>query len=632
MVSVPCPTCGEQPDQREVDPDRQTRQRVAGVALQELAAEPPGGSALDLSPTEVWGRLSELLEGFMRSLFDGLAGAAAAPALIEALRNLRRLRADVAATPRLRPWVQAWKAVDDVLKRLAEVAEAFLTSVSAETPIEAQAAARRAQDLLDAAAEPASSIGDRLERLARISNAETPEEALVIQAEAAVDESGATSLLELEDRGRDFYRRITGEAESPQGLGVGLALLVAGSSGQFDDDRFWEVAGRGYEVLIRDMDRLRAVVESPSWIPDLNEAAVRHLDAGIGQDAAFRAARNLRQEVRTLMDVGHSLVEISGKRLVATLLCIRPGKEADYEKTRNQDAGALLNRAAQDKQLATLLEGIDRVLRIARAHEDFHVDGDEVVLKSRGAELERLSAHELVDRILAGNESMTALELGLVCALAKAGVSLEQLDSFSQMGLEPLAPARFLLASSGWKGFGLDMEGVTLRVSGTAHLDPRTMHQVAPLVAYLPDAVERLELIAEGEGWQRLVGPVEPFRRAQATDDVLEKLCYFVEGFRNWEADERPLVDEAYVRKWIAILAARAIEEATGNLRSAMRTVRTLRALAQRVGDGELEVVLEGAMEGIRARTMGLPAGSHVPTRMEVLASYLKLRGKSLLE
>ena len=620
------------PDEREVDPDRQRRQRLARRALEQLSQEPAPGRALGPTPVDVWGRLGTFLDGFLTAVFEGLADPTADAALAANIGDLCSLRADVASTPRLRPWVETWQAVDEVLSRLNRVAVGFLTAVGAEAPLEAQRAARGAQAELDAAAEPASSLADRLDQLARLASATTPEEALVLQAEVAFDASDASTLLELDWRGAEIFERITGEHQPPAGLGLALSLLTAGSSGQFDDARLQEVASRAYAVLTRDIARLSAILASPSWTSDFNDAAIRHVDASIAQDAALRTARNQRQEIRPLIDIGHSLVETSGKRIVATLLCTRPGKRADYEAVRDQDAGALLQRAGQDPELRGLIEGIDRAVRIARAHETFTVEDDQVVLRAEGGHDERLSTHELLDRILAGVESLSGLVMAVICAATKAGVPLEQFDSLSKLGFDPLASIEVLLAWSGWTDVTLEREDGTLLVSGSATLSPRTLHQVAALASCLPDNVEALELRAKGRGWKRLRGPIEPLRRAQAADDELTKQTFYVEGYRRWEADGRPLVDVNYFRKWTAILAAQAVEAAkSGDLRTGTRTIRALRSLAGRLGDDELERVLTAAIDGMRSRAMELPPSEATAELMPVLGSYLQLRGSSLL-
>jgi hypothetical protein len=50
--------------------------------------------------------------------------------------------AEVASTPRLRPWIDLGAAVDEVLANLKSVVRHYLLGSGAETPLEAQREAR----------------------------------------------------------------------------------------------------------------------------------------------------------------------------------------------------------------------------------------------------------------------------------------------------------------------------------------------------------------------------------------------------------------------------------------------------------------------------------------------------------
>jgi hypothetical protein len=115
IVGVPCPTCGASPDEREVDPDRQHRQRVAGRALMAFATAQLRGKPLHVDPSGIWDRISALLERFLAAVFAGLADPSLEDRLMEAISDLKRLQADLGVTPRLRPWIETWQAVEDVL-------------------------------------------------------------------------------------------------------------------------------------------------------------------------------------------------------------------------------------------------------------------------------------------------------------------------------------------------------------------------------------------------------------------------------------------------------------------------------------------------------------------------------------
>jgi hypothetical protein len=69
IVGVACPTCGEDPDPREVDPDRQARRRLARFALEALDADLPSVEAEHLRMTPaVWPRTQAAFEDLLTSL------------------------------------------------------------------------------------------------------------------------------------------------------------------------------------------------------------------------------------------------------------------------------------------------------------------------------------------------------------------------------------------------------------------------------------------------------------------------------------------------------------------------------------------------------------------------------------
>lgn len=120
VVGIPCPTCGFLADEREVDPDRQ---RVSSQALEALNAAGPPGVPLRPEPEGIWDRLGDLLETFLASLLEEIARPGDGAKLTAAIMALRQIEADVEATPRLRPWVETWRSIAEVLARLHRVAK-----------------------------------------------------------------------------------------------------------------------------------------------------------------------------------------------------------------------------------------------------------------------------------------------------------------------------------------------------------------------------------------------------------------------------------------------------------------------------------------------------------------------------
>jgi hypothetical protein len=104
IVGVTCPTCGENPDPREADPDRPGRRRLARSALEALDADLPPVDAEQPSLTPaVWTRVQAVFEDLLKSLMEAIGDQAKAPGLMRGIGAFRQLEAEVASTPRLRP-------------------------------------------------------------------------------------------------------------------------------------------------------------------------------------------------------------------------------------------------------------------------------------------------------------------------------------------------------------------------------------------------------------------------------------------------------------------------------------------------------------------------------------------------
>lgn len=609
IVGVACPTCGLAPDEREVDPDRQRRVRLVGVALEILnGAAPEPSPDLSTLATEAWGRIAGVLDEVLAAIMGAIEDANQEQALMDALKAFRQLEADVAAAPRLRPWIDLWTTVEDVLSRLRGIVGHYLGAATADLPMEAQRESRIAQAELDAAVDLAAVLSERMATWARVEAAETMDEAIRRLAENSFARSEAHSLLEFDRAGHAVYERVTGEAASVRGFGVGLNLIAQQAQGRFDESRVWSVARETYSLLTADHAWVTTLVSDEVWRGDFKTALVKLWDAGRLQAAAAAAVRHDRQAVRVLLDVGQDLVESTGKRYIASMMAA--SKRLAYATYRDQSAGALLVQAGQIG-LGRLLVGLDRGMRIASAHDEFALEDDEVVLIDRGIESERLSIAVLVDRVLAGVETTLALGLGVLCAAIHGGIELEQvLPDLDTLGVAPNDALTWILSSSGWREVQIRSEADVLIASGVADEEAVTMPHVAALFPYVPQTCREVVVLAETtSGSREIRGPSEPFRAFQAATDELEKQARHVELLRSWTGDGIPLMDASQVRKVVSVLALQVL--ASGDAREAIRQLRMLLETGRRLGDAELTDSLAALIGGLRDSLAGLGAGAY---------------------
>ena len=621
-MAVRCPTCGQMPDEREVDPERQRRSNLARAG-REILDGPLPDPRVHGSPvtTEVWDRTLRVVDETLDYLMRALDDASQEPAGLEAIKSLRQLEADVSAAPGLRPWIDLRAAAEEVLHKLHRVVGHYLSAAAADVPLDAQREAQRAQAELDGAADPAVALAERVDAWARVETAETVEQAVSVLAETAFERSKARTLIEFDRIGRAVYERVSGETVSLQGYGVGLNIIAEQARGPYDEARIWSLARRAFELLTGDPEWLSGILETPQWREDLKSALEKLWDAGRLHAAAMLAVRHDRQAVRALLDFGQDLVESTGKRYVATL--IAASKHAVYAKYRNQSSGALLV-AATKMGLSDFVSGLDRAVRIASAHDSFILDEDEVILIDSEVEVERLTVPVLVDRVLEGVETTLALGLGILCAAIHGGVELtDLLPDMASLGVAREDILTWILSSAGWRQINVRLEGESLIASGSADVGAVTMSHVAALSPYFPDGCTEVVVTADtSEGQRELRGSAELLKRFQEATSEPEKLARCVELLRGWVLNDRPLIDAKQSRKYLSVSALQSM--ASGDLRAAIRHARMFLATAQRVHDEELAEALTALLGGLRDSLVGLESATFAAA-VELVTAWARM-------
>jgi hypothetical protein len=620
VAGISCPTCGEAPDEREVDPDRQARQKAAASALEELEhGRPVVPVAPGPEPLEFFDKLSELAESFLASLVEAARDPRHADRLIAAVKALLEAKAEAAAAPRLRPWIAVWRAIDEVLQRLGSVAVHYLLALAADAPLRAQREARLAQAELDAAGDPAAFLGNQVERWSEVERAQTFEQGLVVSAEHAFSRTGAGDLLAFDRAGDEVFKRVTGRTGCPTGLGFGLNVIAQQAEGPFDEARFWEVAGDTYALLAADQHWLADLAADESWVEDFNLAMVSAWDTAVLNEGMTAAVRHDRQAVRVLLDLPEGLVEGPGKVFAATLLAAAKGK--GYGTYRGQSAGALIEAARDQHGIADKLLGLDPAIRRASAHQEFGLEGDDVVLTNRGREVERLSREQLLDRAMAAVESVNAIGLGMVCAAVIGGFDPDRLLDVASESLPSEAAAALLLAGAGWRAPEVSIEDGRVSVVGQAELGPQSLPQAAALLPHLPKECRELELKATGpEGPRELRGPVDPLRRFAEATDALEKQVHLMEAHRLWRLEGDPLCTDDHVRKIVSVTAMQRLSQ--DQLRGGVRLLRVSMAAAQRMGLHDLEEAIRAVLAAIRANAGGMAAPGELEAALRPLVSW----------
>lgn len=602
---IPCPTCGLQPDEREVDPKRQQRQKLARHALQLLdPPDYPTAEPLALG-SDMWGSLSAILDNYSEAL-PRIATGEDDP-LREVIEQLLDLKASAACGNRYRPWLRLWAAFDSSLEGVEVVVRLHLAAIAANTPLEAQRISEQAQRTMDSAADALQVFNKETEREEAITSAVTPEEATAFLLAQTFESSGVADVMEFDAVGAERYRWVTSSENVPPGAGLVLLMSALQVAQLVDVDRLWRVGRETHTRLKRDVVRLEAAVSDPQWLKDLQEATLAVHDAGQAYGMALISAKHPRQAVRGLLDFAHTLVERPAKTHVALLLMGSLGKT--YSTLRARDAGQLLNTAAQHK-LSSLLSGVDGTLRVAKAHESFRVDGDSVELfNKRGEVVEELTIDALADRTLLGLESVIGIQIGVVCAAIEAGADLADiypLTLVEALGLDWTDIVRIVLSMSGWTDIELERdEGLRIRGRVVARVkEPFPMAMI--LAPHLPEDIEdlRLEWLDPADEIHVLEGPTGPMFEYMRTDGTLEKECGSLKVQSLLKMDGTPGVRRREVRKYCAMRVGQSL---SGPISEVMTTVRQLKNLALALDDQLLVEGLDAVVSMKRSEVLQLP-------------------------
>jgi hypothetical protein len=621
VVGMPCPTCDARPDPHEADPNLQRRQRLARDALATLDRQPasqPGSrpSTDQWSPEEGFAPLVEWLEQFLPTLNAAIQDPSAAPRLLELVTDLVDFRDQLHASRWLRPQLPLWRTAAALIEHLTQVARCHLTACAAPTPLQAQAAAEAGQQALDAAADEGRRVAERLERWQRISASDQVGDIVAALAVEAYRLAGTADLLVLEQDGARDFEEFLGAA-CPSGMGLLLRMMSLQAEVVLDEQRFRQIAHDAYAVLTRQPDQLRRLVQDQTLVDDIHDAVRRGYDAAVTVQAVLAAASDDRRAIRAVLALAHELLEGPGKRYVAALLAV--ASRRSYQDLRRRDAGALLQQASQQPSLVPLLDGLDIALRDAKAHEDYLIEGDELILTDHGVRrpnTQPIPGLVLLDQVLTALETLQALFFALAAAAAGISVTLVDALDWGHFDMADEDVVAMLLGLQSWTDVTVELHGDTLRAAATGQLGTQPLRPVAVLVPHLPGHITQLELTVHTSTGQRLLaGPTAPWRRYSTSADW-DKQLHFVECCRRWHLDEKPTFDQDQIRLWAA---RQALEQAAAGYPACVRRLRQLRDLAQRLQDEELANDLRELIAYARDGSMGLAdqaTGSGIVSRL----------------
>lgn len=590
-----CPECGSRPDPREVNTPVRRRDRVIGRAQQVARASEPTLDYLSLHGAMEHCRVS--LDGFMSAIdavLDGEFDESVASGLLgAALGDIASLRSAVTNSPRRRPFVPVWAALEETATRLAASANAWVQAFECGLPIDAQRRAEQAQSLLDEAAVGLVTAADELADLGVVLEANETGPVLGFLAQKASERAGGGPTGFAEEA-RALVHRLAVRDDLVDELAPGILIEDERARLLFDRERFWGVAAAARAAAGN--ERLGRLSHGQEWAAAYQRATEQLADAGEAAMAMAARAYNERQLVRSDLYLAKSLIEGPIKFVLGVLLAIEQRKTLS-QILRGADATSILNQTSNTNH-RFVSEAINEKLRHAEAHEDYFVLDGELQLGMAPAQ-HVVSRDELTDDVLAIVETAVALHLGLTVAmLARGGEAMAQaqLVPWSSEQSSWLAMSLFGAAPE-----SVEIVGQQLVILVSSPLSVETMKAVAGTVPYLASDMEGVEVHGPRGV---LAGPLDVLRRFQNQVDDDKKQADLMRIMSTWHYGDTPLLSVEAARLW----AARRALDAMSNLepRPGVSRMRSLIDFAKDLDDPELVAALRAATGAVRGRLTGL--------------------------
>ncbi|MFD6971576.1 hypothetical protein [Streptomyces sp. NPDC059949] len=563
------------------------------------------------------------LESWMPTFFAALGatskgdeGAAdltrSAAAAIAAEKSL------LATAPRRRPWLRIIQHAEQCVGHMERMTRSYLRAFMAETPLLAQRQALEAQQHLDSAAAELGVFSATLDLMTMLLAANRAEEQLVVLLGAAMHEHGAGDLTSLDSTAARTLGKVT--ASTPlAGYGLGLQFslhdVVVRLTG--DHDRFRRIVADSFRIFSQEPERLATLAKSPEFLPDIQAGLLDLFDASSAATHAIRTAPVSRQAGRALLDVVASLVEGPGQTTAIALLVAAGQKTRLYSKLRQDNATEILRSARTHRALAPLLDGFNLDLRTAQAHRMARVTDEGIGFETRSGE-GFADWIDLADEVLTGCEGAMGCLVGMLQALAHAGISFGDANGYRALGISPAGMAAAYFVLQGCDDVAIVEEHTSWEITLTAPPSPQLTELALAASVLTPGAVERLTLRASRQSVLHILeGPVallKPFSAGDVDGDTYGIATVRMQ--RAWTHNGAPCIDTAFVRSWTAYQVTQAFSGASSN---PVPRLRALRKLALELGDVELADALTAA---IRSARLGEEVEQSTTQSMALLMSW----------
>lgn len=613
VVSVECPDCGAMPTKGEVDSNVVRRRQ--GLARVETRRTEVAAVALSRPDSD---GLAALLRELLRALSefsrdplsdDKIDGLASALAAIDVTHE------GLSVQSRRRPGIGLTRARQESVAKLAAVWREYAEAMIAPTPAQAQSAAKRAQAVIDTAADPVVAARE-YEAAASILEDESLDVPVRV-LRALETRFPGTPFVELVSTGRV---RAASELRIDVGPNSGLSYLLLESiaARYLSPDRFREKL-RMFADGARRPDRLATIASMDGAVRSLSETHRLIVEAAIAYGAAVAKDRDDRSVVRRTGRFVSELYELSGAAFGWYRLLERNVAAVDAFVRQQKDDVTGLVASLQKGPLSSAFDDADRFLRNAPNHGrsfDFDPDARQVLIRLRSHPESEIELDDYVDRALAFFETLLACVWGLENALelARIEVSLTEADAL-YLGFSPIALAAAVLdqiADVTVNRFHSEGEGWYFELTAESDLLIPALS-----IASIPRAdAKRIVLRASEE--PELIVRLSSWRELGDGDDSHSKMMSLLELKWSSMREGAPVLTAGDVQFMLVTLGMSATDGDVSTIRH-LRQIRSWSVQRNWVGEAELSTRLMAATRGaeidaLRRELARMAPGIHAPT------------------
>lgn len=498
-----------------------------------------------------------------------------------------------------------------IAERFEMMIRAYLDAVSAKTVLEAQQAAQRAQQNLDAAGTVA---GELAAGLAYADLDTTSVDALIRSVLAVSLAHTGDTLVDYLSRAE---ARITGllgiaDPEPSAALQFLLTEQVAGSS--LDSELFVTKFVTAFQLLDPHQTTLAALVAAqPAILADFHDSQTATFNSLWNVKHILDHAQTTRQGAEGILNVVCDLVEGQGAFVARVLLLATGVKQRPYLKLKAGYATDDIRRAREEPKFEPLLAGLNLHLRSAKSHNTVTY-GSEVLVATSGGNQITVTYDELVDEVLEAIESTSACLLALRQVLDRAGIAMDEYATAEEIGLSLEELGAIVIGSLTGLATSVQINDDTIHLRLEGGDTDWALSSLMVALGPLLDRASRFRARhTQADGSSRvLAGPTVVLCDYPMEASDFDKQVHCVHLSLMLTVNRAPAIDSGQVRKFCAVKAAEAL--LADDKPESGRQLRALTGLAAETYDTDLDNVLRAARRYLR---LGNQAGAEFIDQLE---------------